>query len=220
MILKCGRKTEFRFRMNSAVHHRCNLSIRCVAHYKVHIWIKRFDLLKILRMNSNWPLEITLQMIFRDLVAFVLLPLLALYPVFSFLHPDYSTQECLNIFAILTVCNCFIYLSKLTAQTFDWSRSPASWTCHYLQVSYCLLTRFPSSLSLFYLKQAQFIGRQEFFSSVWTRVCMGMLTGIWLDTNSPGIFLGNWPLWQSFSIISTWLASQPLDAFFCSSHSH
>ena len=51
-------------------------------------------------------------MIFRILVAFVLLPLLALYPIYSAYQPAYSTQEKLTIFGLLALCNCIAYLSE------------------------------------------------------------------------------------------------------------
>lgn len=64
----------------------------------------------------NWvlrqPFRIPLQMIFRNLFLFVLLPLLALYPVFSFYNLAYSAEENLIIFAILALCNCICYLGE------------------------------------------------------------------------------------------------------------
>lgn len=55
----------------------------------------------------------TPQMIFRNLIVCVLLPLLVLYPIFSFYHSAYSSSENLGIFVLLALCNCICYLSEL-----------------------------------------------------------------------------------------------------------
>ena len=75
--------------------------------------------LELLTNCSIFHLIISLQIIFRTLLVWVLLPLLALYPVFSSLHQANSPTENLSIFALLAICNCFCYLSRLSKEIFQ-----------------------------------------------------------------------------------------------------
>ena len=51
-------------------------------------------------------------MIFRGLILFILLPLLAIHLIASFCQPTYSAQVNWTVWAIVLLCNCFCYLSK------------------------------------------------------------------------------------------------------------